>query len=421
MRYLLLAAAIHITLTTAIFFIGHFRVLPNTFDENGVGLTFAIDGTSYQKVATDLVTEWQTNGFSAWLNAKAPFHCRLQSLSFVTFGKLLGHNILGAEPLNLLFYLAILSCIYLLGREIFNPSTGFVAAAIVGLWPTFLLHSTQLIRDPLFISCFLALMLLLTLSLSREFAWRASVGLGIAGAGLATLLWVARGNMWNLVVIAVALALAMLALRMIRERKFMAGNTAVLILIMIAVLSVPARLESTTLPGAGPPVTPLAIPSASQPTPSQSIWTRSVKQIGQRRAGFRSYQSRASNIDSDVQLNSTGDVLKFIPRALVVGFFAPFPRMWVEKGNFGRAGRILTGLETLAMYFLYLAVAMCLWRERRNEKVWFLFVVAGVGILALGLVVVNAAALYRIRYVFWILLIVIAAECFSRKGAKVQS
>ncbi|HEX3251152.1 MAG TPA: hypothetical protein VHS05_17085, partial [Pyrinomonadaceae bacterium] len=130
-RYLILAGVVHITLTTAIFLAGHFQLLPNRFDENGTGLTFAIDGASYQRVASNLADQMQSNGIRAWLNTKAPFHSRLYSLSFATFGRLLGHNILGAEPLNVFFYLAILSCIYFLGREIFDPRTGFVAATIV--------------------------------------------------------------------------------------------------------------------------------------------------------------------------------------------------------------------------------------------------------------------------------------------------
>src|SRR6185503_15358325 len=157
-RYLLLAAAIHVALATTIFLAGHFRLFPNTFDQNGIAITFAIDGTTYQRIAGNLVEEWQRNGFTAWLNAKAPLHSRLHSLSFVIFGKLLGHNILAAEPLNLSYYLAILICIYFLGREVFNARAGFVAAAIVGLWPSFLFHSTQLMRDSLAILCFLVMM-----------------------------------------------------------------------------------------------------------------------------------------------------------------------------------------------------------------------------------------------------------------------
>jgi len=59
---------------------------------------------------------------------------------------------------------------------------------------------------------------------------------------------------------------------------------------------------------------------------------------------------------------------------------------------------------------LYLAVGVCLWRERRRMAMWLVFLTATAGLIGLGLVVVNAGALYRIRYVFWIMLIVIAAQ-----------
>src|ERR1044072_4594794 len=230
-RLLLLAAAIHVALTTAIFLIGHFRVLPNTFDENGIGITFAIDGTSYNQIAIGLVNQWKTNGFVAWLKTKAPLHSRLHSLSFMIFGWVLGFNILGAEPLNLLYYLAILSCVYLLGRELFDVQTGLVAAAIVAVWPTFLLHSTQLIRDPLSILCLLALLLVLTMVVGREFSWREAVLLGIAGTISVTVFWMARGNMWNVVIAMVVITVVMLAGRMIHARRLMKGNAFAMLLI----------------------------------------------------------------------------------------------------------------------------------------------------------------------------------------------
>jgi hypothetical protein len=171
-----------------------------------------------------------------------------------------------------------------------------------------------------------------------------------------------------------------------------------MLLIIAAMLVVPSRLESTTLPGVRPPV-------ASMTT---------IKQMSGRRAGFRSYTSQATNIDEDVQFNSTADVVRYLPRAFVIGFFAPFPKMWIEVGSFGRASRLASGLETLVMYFLYVAAALCVWRERRNLKMWLVFMVATIGMLALGLVVVNAGALFRIRYVFWMMLIVLAAREINR-------
>lgn len=409
-RYLIIAAAIHVALTIAIFLIGYFQLMPATFNEYGIGLTFAIDGTTYQTVASGLVDVWQAQGFSAWVDAAAPFHSRLHSIFFATVGRVVGHNILAVEPLNLFLYLGILSCIYVLGREIFNAQAGLLAAGVVAVWPSFLFHSTQLMRDSLAIVCFLALMVVLTLLLTREFAWPRGFALGIGGAIVVTLFWVTRGNMWNVVLAAIAIAIVMLLQRMVRHKKLLLGNAIVMLVIVIAALLVPSRLRSSTLPGIRPPATPFAIPSASQPAPAEGVWTRVVKQIGDRRAGFRFFTSQVSNIDPHVRFNGVGDIVRFIPRAAVIGFFAPFPKMWIETGKFGLAGRLLSGAETLVMYFLYIAVGFCLWRDRRNLRMWFLFLVATVGIVALGLVVVNAGALFRIRYVFWMMLIVIAAQ-----------
>jgi hypothetical protein len=62
------------------------------------------------------------------------------------------------------------------------------------------------------------------------------------------------------------------------------------------------------------------------------------------------------------------------------------------------------------MYFLYLAVGVCVWRNRRRAEMWLLFLVATLGTIALGVVVVNAGALFRLRYVFWIMFIIMAAD-----------
>jgi 4-amino-4-deoxy-L-arabinose transferase-like glycosyltransferase len=426
LRLLIVAAAVHLAATITVFTLGHFQLLPGFFDANGIGATFAIDGATYQRLASQMAKQWHDYGFGPWLDIKAPLHCRLYSISFASFGPLLGHNVLAAESLNLFYYLGTLTVVYLLGREVFNERAGLLAAAIVGVWPSFLAHSTQLIRDPLAILCFLALLFVLTLLLTREFEWKPALAVGIGGAVLVTVFWLARGNMWNALLVAVALALAMLTFRMIRERKFMIGNAMVLLLIVVAMLFVPSRLESTTLGGVRPPVTPLAIPSASQPASRDGVWTRTIDQIRQRRAGFRFYTAQESNIRPDVQFQSLSDVVRFIPNATVIGFLAPFPRMWFEAGSYGMGGRLISGVETLVMYFLYVAAGICLWRERRRLAMWLVFLTATAGLIGLGLVVVNAGALYRIRYVFWIMLIVIAAQGVvaqfelraSRKGAK---
>src|SRR5205085_12346137 len=70
---------------------------------------------------------------------------------------------------------------------------------------------------------------------------------------------------------------------------------------------------------------------------------------------------------------SLTDLLRYLPRAAVVGFFAPFPSMWFASGRqVGSAGRLLGGLESLAMYVVEGLALLGLWRGRRQLSVWFL-------------------------------------------------
>ena len=412
-RWLLLAGAVHITLTVAIFLVGHFQLLPSFVDAYGtVGPVspLPVDAAAYRSLASDLANQLRANGVSEWLAIKAPLHCRLYSLLFASIGRLLGHNILAAEPLNLIYYLAILACVYLLGREIFDARAGLLATIITGLWPSLLGNSTQLLRDSLSILCLAGLLLLLTLLLTRVLSWPSGLATGVIGAVVLTVFWVLRGNMWNVVILAVTVAIILLLWRTVSARRFFTGNAIAIAIVFVVMVVVPPRLESTTLSGKKVPVTPLAIPTSTQPAPTENFIKRTLRQMMTRRAGFRAYHARESDIDADARFTSVADVIRFVPRAAVIGFFAPFPRMWFQHGTFGLGARLLSGAETLVMYFVYVLALVSLWRNRRRFELWLLFLVATIGTIALGLVVVNAGALYRLRYIFWILFIVIAAE-----------
>ena len=95
----------------------------------------------------------------------------------------------------------------------------------------------------------------------------------------------------------------------------------------------------------------------------------------------------------------------------MIGYFAPFPKMWLTMGNqVGRSGRILSGVETLALYLIEALALVGLWSGRRVVGVWFLWLVSAMGLISLALVVVNVGALSRLRYVFAILLIILASD-----------
>jgi 4-amino-4-deoxy-L-arabinose transferase-like glycosyltransferase len=412
MQWLVVATILHVVVTTSIFLIGRHHLLPNTFDENGIGISFAVDGVAYRNLISDMTSVLKSNGLAAWLNFQTPLHCRLYSLSFAFSGNILGYNILAAEPLNLLYYLGILVLVFWLGSTVFSRRAGLMAAVIVGLWPSFLVHTTQLIRDPLSILLFLALVFAMMLLLLRTLSWQRALWISVASGIVVATFWLTRGNMWNVILIALGITAALLVIRMLRERRLLLANALLLVVLSFTALLVPSLLPSVRFSGTR--VVEPAIAIGFNSTQPGGWWSKLVNEVRRRRSAFSIYAAQQSNIDSDVRLNSATDLISYLPRAIVVGCFAPFPRMWFENGTGGHAGRMLAGVETLFMYLLYVPTILCVWSNRRNYAVWLLFLIAFIGMMSLGLVVVNVGAMFRFRYVFWMLVIVLGVEGFRK-------
>jgi hypothetical protein len=408
--------------------VGRYGLLPETFQTNGVGDSFAADSVEYISYSIGLVDLLERDGIVAWAKVSAPLHVKLYSLSYAVLWRLSGYTTLGVEPLNLLYYLLILSLVFSLGREVFDRGTGILAAGITALWPSLLLHTTQLLRDPLFLTMFLIIILVCASWLTRNYSWQRGVLAGIAGGAASAIVWLVRSQMWEVLLCTALLATAFLIIRQFRERRFLAGNligSVLLCSIMAAapvagkafnLYSYPAEqgvsanragnvpANGTTATADNRPATP-ALPTLppGSPLPARVSFLR--------HKFISSYPGAGSNIDTDVEFHSLADILLYLPRALMIGLFAPFPNMWFARGvQTGLAGRLLSGFEMFLIYLIEALAAFALWRRKDRLPAWLLLLISLAGMLALGLVVANLAALYRMRYGFWLLLIVLGAE-----------
>jgi hypothetical protein len=226
--------------------------------------------------------------------------------------------------------------------------------------------------------------------------------------------------MWYLLMAAVGGGTGLLLFRAVRARHVVAGN-ALFALLLIAAMVVTPRFQPYFHNQQDPRIpTPLTQDVDSLPL---------QEQISARRAGFRIRiqegkvvpATDGSKIDTDVKLNSGAAIFRHLPRAIIVGFFAPFPDMWWQTGTqVGATGRLISGFETLLTYMLECLVLIGLWRGRRNLPSWFLFGFVTLGIVALGLVVDNVGALYRLRYPFWILMVILAAGGLELVGTRLS-
>ena len=435
------AALLHVALAMGLFWAGRAQVAPGLIDRDGIMGSFAYDSYEYRQGAVRLAEVFRQGGVAAWAAERAPIHVKLISIEFALLGPLFGYGTLSAEPFNLLCYIAVVALTLALGREIGSALSGTLAAGVVALWPTFLLHMMQLLKDPLFIAGALALVLCATTWLTRNYGRRGAVATGALTCVAISLLLLIRSN-FAVIILALALfGLALLVVRQIVERRPLYWNMACPLLILAAgVLLLPSHMtrggqkfkhypsdqggQSKAVAGAGiqvPTVVsylPRARSEQGPPTYAgrfSAAAHRIALRIGSVRYRFAAiYSAAGSNIDPDVRFRDLRSLFLYLPRAFEVGCCAPFPETWAAAGRrVGSAGKLLSGAETLVMYVFELLALVAVLRPPRRLAAWLLLAISAFGVTLLGLVVPNVGALYRFRYTFWVLLIILGAKGFQ--------
>ncbi|SHK41466.1 hypothetical protein [Thermocrinis minervae] len=125
-----------------------------------------------------------------------------------------------------------------------------------------------------------------------------------------------------------------------------------------------------------------------------------------RESFIRYYSNHAGNIDHDFIPHSFWDFVKYMPRALQIGLFAPFPNMWFTKGGTpgGTVARYITPFEALFIYLCLAVFPFVVYRFRKDLSFW---VVTMVSLSIIWLHVLsepNVGAIYRKRYGFIMLM-----------------
>lgn len=124
------------------------------------------------------------------------------------------------------------------------------------------------------------------------------------------------------------------------------------------------------------------------------------------RGGFTNSGKNAStNIDREVVFYQPEDLLRYIPRALQIGFFAPFPQNWFaaesEKSKPNRIEIYIAGMEMLCYYIAFFGWAYWMAHARKaGLQLWVPTLFGLSVILLMGLTVANVGTLYRMRFPF---------------------
>ena len=124
------------------------------------------------------------------------------------------------------------------------------------------------------------------------------------------------------------------------------------------------------------------------------------------RAGYAQSKG-ASNIDTDVHFNSALDFIPYLPRALQIGFAAPFPTHWFDQGSSeaNTLMRRISAMEMIGVYCTLLLLPYALWLWRKKIEIWMTLSFCTILLLVYTYITPNVGSLYRTRYGFLMMLV----------------
>jgi len=371
---------------------------------NGQGLwNFAPDSVGYHKDALRLLDYLKHGDYESWWASTPWWHVKWIALSYAVIIP----DPLSFASVNAIVWATSIYCVYKIVRLLFPERRTFAitCSLVFGFWPSYLMHTTQLLKDPLFV---LGMLLMI-------WGW---VGLLSGYRGIVFSLLVSFGVLLAYLnrtyMLAPLTLLSVLATALVLWRARNSLVNAVLACILVVGLYV---YEYYSLP-----------PTVVQPSPVVKDswnyvdwvpdWIESrIKTIVRSRLGWSTrYPEAGSNVDTDLRFNSVVDVIGYIPRALQIGFLAPFPRHWFEEAKVaGPPSRVFAGLEMLIWYlllpgFLFFMVAN---GNPIQIRIWLL-IYTGSLVLLTGLVVTNIGALHRMRYVYFLPILIGGLEGWAR-------
>ncbi len=412
---LLIGTFTHIFSTVAILIVGKSGRFPQLFNEHGAMWKDAID---YFERCSELSKSIGVGDFSFLFTNVEQVHIRIYSICYFLFSPIFGENILCFEPFNLMVFLLTLFVIFKVGEIWFDAKTGFLAAFLISLFPTFLLHSTQPLRDPLFILTFFTILYFLILLIKKSLNLKKFSGYLIGCYFLFILIWLIRDGAYPVYAIEVTLTLFFLLLKFRQTFKSRLKEIFLFVCFVGLVLTIPIVFKSLRPKKLDVPEESMARVKEVQQNYRAKLedqrFGESLLKMNMVRRGFiRPQLETGSTIDGDLEFLSVGDVVFYSPRAFVVGTFAPFPNTWFEQGkSFGKVGRLLSAAETFLFYLLCICAILTIYACRKSLENWLLVLVAICGTTSLGFVVGNVGTLYRLRYVFWFMLIIVGVNGF---------
>jgi hypothetical protein len=398
-------------------------VLPDLFPNlhAGHGLLKGGDSVGFHAMAVAAAEQIRLHGWSAW-ELRPSGHAPV-GIAAVLYAATGIHEPWIALPFNAALFALIAAAMFGITYSLTNN----VAAAVAAIVPLLLFPSAAMIYGDLHkdviagAGSILIIFIWTRIAATDDISWSDAVYFILFCLFATALVWIVRPYFVKvLLFVSILIGIVIGLMDLVRwrtsfamrsPRRFIAfvGCLAVLTLVMKIPVTGSAYIGSSS-------DGPIQTVHWTQWTPSWSsavsspleAFETSLQSIAYARTGFlTTYPDAGSMIDSDVMFHSSVDIVHYIPRALQIGLFAPFPTMWFTEGAnaAARVMRAVTGIEMAICYILLAGVILAI--PLLNTKGLRIGVVAVVSCLViitlLSLSVPNVGTLYRLRFPFLML------------------
>ena len=135
------------------------------------------------------------------------------------------------------------------------------------------------------------------------------------------------------------------------------------------------------------------------------IIDQQLKKIAtERNSLVRAWRDGGSSIDIEIVFYNANDIFSYIPRALQIGLFSPFPNIWYSEGNkpAGSIMRIISSVETMFSYLCFIGFPFFVWKNKKKTEIWVVLFLCLSMLIVYAMTVPNQGALVRFRYPFFL-------------------
>ncbi len=391
-------------------FIFYNFLIPNLSSLHAIGSTLTPDSTYFNNVAIKLVKAIREHGWSEWKLYPATGAAGQSSFLAILYFYF-GVNPLFAIPLNALFHSLSAILIYLITIELlkgykYSPYVALVNSLCYLAFPIALILVSQIHKD-IYVSFgfLLALWAILKVLL---FQGRNIGLLRFFFISIFALIMIAIMKPYLLQVLAVNLMLIII-FQLVRIFPFSFIKMSFLVAYLVIIVCVFLQIINLNTANSGWFAGESYISTSLTWKKSDflpEVIDRKFRAIAACRLSLISSGLKSNSksmIDVEEKPASTTEVLIYVPRAFQVALLAPFPDRWFHETSLVKT---ISSLEMLIFYIAFLGLVFLIGKQ--FQYLFLLcFIFAAVPLIMFGVSSPNIGTLYRIRYPFEMILMML--------------